>query len=83
MVMRDDYVLITHTYYDQDMEPLKRLEALEIGDLGERTFAVRMRMSKLEEPQNWTEISYQSAEFDVALDDGLFTVFALKSGRAR
>ena len=56
---------------------------MEIGDLGGRTFATRMRMMKLDEPDRWTELSYQVAEFDLDIDDELFTVFALKSGRAR
>ena len=83
IVVRDEYVLLSETYYDQDMVALKRLEALEIGELGGRTFATRMRMWKLDEPGRWTELSYQQVKFDLELDDGLFTVFALKSGRAR
>ncbi len=81
MRLRDDHVLLEQTFYDQALKPLKRLEALEIGELGGRTFATRMRMVKLDEPDHWTEMRYAKAEFDISLDDGLFTVFALKSGR--
>ncbi len=83
LVLRDDHVLISQTYFDQELVALKRLEALEIGDLGGRTFATRMRMSKLDDPGNWTELAYHVANFDVEIDDGLFTVFALKTGRAK
>lgn len=83
IVVRDDYVLLSQTYFDQDMEPLKRLEALEIGELGGRTFSTRMRMYKLDEPGRYTEVHYEKADFDIELEDGLFTVFALKTGRAR
>jgi outer membrane lipoprotein-sorting protein len=83
LVLRDDHVLISQTYFDQDLVALKRLEALEIGDLGGRTFATRMRMSKLDDPDNWTELAYHVADFDIDIDDGLFTVFALKTGRAK
>jgi hypothetical protein len=82
MVIRDDHVLISQTFFDQDLVPLKRLKAIDIGTLGDRVFATRIRMSKLDEPDNWTEISYDAADFDISVEDELFTVFALKSGRA-
>jgi outer membrane lipoprotein-sorting protein len=82
LVLRDDFVLLEETFFDQALQPLKRLQALEIGELGGRTFATRMRMVKLDDPDHWTEMHYTQAHFDVPLDDGLFTVFALKSGRA-
>jgi len=82
LVLRDDNVLLSHTFYDQDMVPLKRLQAMDIGELGGRTFATRMRMTQLDEDDRWTEVEYLRAEFDISIDDGLFTVFALRSGRA-
>lgn len=81
--LRDDYVLLSHTFYDQNGEPLKRLEALEIGEMGGRTFATRMRMSKLDEEGHWTEVAYSEVQFDIALEDGLFTVYSLRSGGGR
>jgi outer membrane lipoprotein-sorting protein len=83
IVFRDDYVLLEHTFYDQDFVPLKRIVGTEVADLGGRTFATRMRMSRLDEPDHWTEVHYYLAEFDIEIDEGLFTVFALKTGRAR
>ena len=80
LVLRDDYVLLSHTFHDQDDLPLKRLEALEIGEKGGRVFATRMRMVKLDEPGHWTEVSYDEVQFDVELEDGLFTVYTLRSG---
>jgi outer membrane lipoprotein-sorting protein len=82
LVLRDDYVLLEHTFFDQSLVPLKRLEAQDVGVLGGRTFATRMRMTDLEEGDRWTEIAYTKAEFDIPLDDALFTVFSLQSGRA-
>lgn len=80
MVLRDDYVLISQTYYDQALVPLKRMETLEIGELGGRTMAIHMRMSNLEEPEKYTEMFYDSADFDVDLPDRTFTEFSLRSG---
>ena len=83
LVLRDDHVLLDQTFFDQSMQPLKHLESLEINALGGRTFATRMRMSPLDKPGEWTEIAYTQAKFDVPIDDGMFTVFALQSGRSQ
>ncbi len=61
IVLRDDYVLLGQTFFDQAMKPLKRLEAREIKTLGGRTFATRMRMVPLDKPGEWTEIAYDEA----------------------
>jgi hypothetical protein len=81
--LRDDYVLLSHTFYDQNGEALKRLEALEIGEMGGRTFATRMRMTKLDEEGHWTEVAYSQVQFDIELEEGLFTVYSLRSGAGR
>ena len=79
-VLRDDYVLVSQTFYDQSMEALKRMETLEVGELGGREMPIRMRMNKLDEPENYTEIIYDAAEFDIEIEDRTFTVFSLQSG---
>ena len=83
IVLRDDDVLLGETFFDQAMAPLKRLEAVKIDSLGGRTFATSMRMSPLDKPGQWTEITYSKAQFDLPIDDGMFTVFALQSGRSQ
>jgi hypothetical protein len=57
--------------------------SLEIGVLGGRAFATRMRMVDLEEDDRWTELEYRTAEFDLPLDDEIFTLFSLRNPRAR
>ena len=42
--------------------------------------ATRMRMERLDEPDHWTEVTTNSAEFDIELPEGMFTLFTLKSG---
>jgi hypothetical protein len=82
-VLRDDYVLLSQTFFDQELVPLKRLETLEIGEMDGRVFGTLMRMFKLEEPDQYTEVEYLVADFDIELEDRLFTVFALQSGARR
>jgi hypothetical protein len=81
LVLRDDHVLVEHTFFDQSLVALKRLVAIDIGPMGGRTFATKMRMMDLKEQDHWTEVAYTRAQFDAKLDDSLFTVFSLQSGR--
>jgi outer membrane lipoprotein-sorting protein len=80
LVIRDDYVLLAQTYYDQELTPLKRMEALEIRAMGGRVIPARLRMNDLEKSDHYTEITYDAAEFDIDVDDQLFTLFSLQSG---
>ena len=81
LVLRDDYVILAQTFYDQGLEPLKRMRTLEIGELGGRIIPVAMRMSPVGEDDRWTEIRYLRADFDADVEDGMFTTFALRGGR--
>ncbi len=83
LVIRDDYVLIEQTFFDQDLQPLKRMSALEIGEMGGRTISKHTRMVDLEKPDNYTELRYTDADFEAELDDNLFTLFSLKAGSRR
>lgn len=83
MIIRDDFVMVELIYFDQDFEPLKRMSALEIGEMGGRTFAITVRMVDLEEPDSFTEVHYENIDFDVEMEDRMFTTFALQSGRSR
>ena len=79
-IVRDDHVLISQTFFDQEFEALKRMETLEIKELGGRVMPTLMRMWKLDEPDHYTEIEYTEAEFDISLEDRMFTTFYLQSG---
>ncbi|MCY4215207.1 MAG: outer membrane lipoprotein-sorting protein [Gammaproteobacteria bacterium] len=79
-VLRDDYIVLSQTFYDQDMIALKQLKTLEIRNLGGRQLAARIRMSRLDEAEHYTEMEYLKAEFDLTLPDSVFTTFNLQSG---
>ena len=81
MVLRDDYVMLRQTFYDQALEPLKAMETLQVGELGGRTIPLVMRMAELESEDSWTEIRYLSADFEADVDASMFTSFALRGGR--
>ena len=78
LVLRDDYVTLSQTFYDQELEPVKRMVTLSVGTLGGRTFALAMRMQSVDKADSWTEVRYVAADFDATVDDSLFTTFALR-----
>ena len=79
--IRDDYILIEHSFYDQDDVLVKSLESLEIGERGGRMVATRQRMARVEMEDEWTEIYVEEMEFGVELSDGLFTLSNLRNPR--
>jgi outer membrane lipoprotein-sorting protein len=81
MRIRDDHVVVQHLYYDQDGELVKTLESLEIVEMGGRVIAKRQRMSKADEPDEWTEIQVNDVEYEVELKDSLFTLSNLRNPR--
>ena len=81
MTLRDDYVLLTQTFYDQALKPLKEMRAVEVGDFGGRTIAVATRMADFEDPERWTEVRYLNADFNATVADDMFTTFALRGER--
>lgn len=81
LAIRADNVLVEQRYYDQDGELVKTLRTLEIAVMGGRTIATVQRMEKVDEPDEWTEIKINSAEFDVELGDNIFTLSNLRNPR--
>jgi hypothetical protein len=79
--IRDDHVVIEHAFFDQDGELVKRLETLEIADMGGRTIAKRQRMIKEDKPDEWTEIAVLEVEYEIELTDSLFTLSSLRNPR--
>jgi outer membrane lipoprotein-sorting protein len=79
--IREDHIVLAHSFYDQDGERVKTLTTLEIGEMGGRTTALRQRMSKVDKPEEWTEIAVVSVSYDIELSDNLFTLANLRNPR--
>jgi outer membrane lipoprotein-sorting protein len=79
--IRDDHLLLTHEFYDQDGGLVKSLESLEVGEMGGRAVAIRQRMGKAGTPDEWTEIKLDAVEYDIELSDNMFTRSNLRNPR--
>ncbi len=81
MRIREDHVVLEHSFFDQDGELVKSLKTMEITNMGGRTIAKRQRMSKADEPDEWTEIQVNDVQYEVDLKDSLFTLSNLRNPR--
>ncbi|MCB0346107.1 MAG: outer membrane lipoprotein-sorting protein [Bdellovibrionales bacterium] len=81
--VREDYVMLKHQFFDQDMKLVKVLETKEIRNLGGKLYPAVMRMSNVEKPEEWTEIRTIEAEFGAPVPDSTFTLSNLRNPRAR
>ena len=79
--IREDHVVLEHSFFDQDGELVKSLQTMEITDMGGRTIAKRQRMNKAEKPDEWTEIQIIDVDYEVELSDSLFTLSNLRNHR--
>ena len=81
VTVRDDFILLEQQFWDQDGLLVKSMKAREIKNLGGRTVASIIRMGKEEKPDEWTEMSVQSIDFQPTLDDNVFTLSNLRNPR--
>ena len=81
LTIRDDHVVLEHAFFDQDGELVKTLKSLEIAEMGGRTIAKRQRMSKTENPDEWTEIAVNEVAYELDLKDSVFTLSNLRNPR--
>lgn len=79
--IRDDHVVLEHAFYDQDGALVKKLVSLDVGEMGGRSIAKRQRMSKVDKPEEWTEVSVIDVEYEIELKDSLFTLSNLRNPR--
>jgi outer membrane lipoprotein-sorting protein len=79
--IRDDYVMTEETFFDQDMQPVRRLRADAVGSLGGRAYPTVMTMVPLSTPGQWTRIETTEGQFNLAASDYLFTLSNLQNPR--
>lgn len=80
--VRDDDVLVSETFYDQDGRPARQMSADKIDTLGGRPYPVIMTMHPLDEPGQWTRVQTSAARFNVSVPAYLFTLSNLQNPRS-
>jgi hypothetical protein len=68
-------------FWDQDDVLVKSMKTLEVVEMGGRAVARVMRMGKVDTPDEWTQLTANSIEFNLELADSLFTLSNLRNPR--
>ncbi len=73
-VTEEDWIPRRIDYYDEDLALTRYMTYTDVKDLGGRTIPARMEIRPTDKPGEYTEIVYERIEFDLDLDDDLFTL---------
>ena len=79
--IRDDDVILSQEFFDEDLASVKRMTAHEIQVLGGRMFPKIWKMQETEKPEAYTQLVYHRLKFLKTLPDRTFTRNALTTGR--
>ena len=80
--IRDDYVILGETFYDQDGKPARQMTTDQVSLLGGRPYPTTMTMHPLDQAGQWTRIQTSAAQFNIALPAWLFTLSNLQNPRS-
>jgi len=72
------YLPIESQYYDEDMILARTLAFEDIKEMGGRTIPAVMHMVPADKPDEYTELVYKKIEFDIDLQDSLFSLMQLR-----
>jgi hypothetical protein len=81
--IRDDYVMLSQTFFDESLAPVKKMTASDIRMLGGRIFPATWKMQEVGKDDQYTLLRYHKLAFLDDLPDRLFTVQELKTPRRR
>jgi outer membrane lipoprotein-sorting protein len=83
MHIRDDDVLLLEEYYDEDLQPVKRMTGDQIQMMGGRMFPKVWKMQENGKKDQYTLLRYHRLAFTDDLPDHYFTLNRLKTKQRR
>jgi outer membrane lipoprotein-sorting protein len=81
--IRDDHILLSETFFDESLVPVKTMTASDIGIMGGRLFPAIWKMQESGKDDQYTLLHYHDLAFLDDLPERLFTVQELKTLRRR
>jgi outer membrane lipoprotein-sorting protein len=81
--VRDDDVMLSEEYFDEEMVSVKKMTAREIRIMGGRMFPKIWKMQETGKQDQYTLLNYHALEFLNDLPDRIFTINALKTLQRR
>jgi outer membrane lipoprotein-sorting protein len=77
--IRDDHVILSEEFYDEDLKPVKRMTGEQIQMLGGRMFPKVWRMKESDKEDQFTLLRYHKLQFLDHLPEEYFTLNRLKN----
>lgn len=81
ITVRDDFAMTRHEFWDQNNQLVKVMEAQQVTIMDGKPVANKIRMGKVDEPDEWTQIETHTIDFDIDIQDNLFTLSNLRNPR--
>ena len=81
--IRDDDILLSETFFDEELAPVKRMTARDIQMMGGRLFPKIWRMQEVDKEDEYTLLRYHALSFPDDLPERIFTLNALKTFQGR
>ena len=79
--IREDHILLSEEFYDEDLTPVKVMVTLEIQRLGGKLFPKVWQIHKFDKKEEYTQLTYEALAFMPHLPDSLFTLASLRKAR--
>lgn len=79
LIIRDDHILLNEKFFDEDMVLIKEMTAENLVTFSGRLFPKTWIMRRADEEDRYTMLEYHILDFDIDIEDRLFTLASLKS----
>ena len=73
-----DYVPLKEVYFDEDMEVSRAMIFTDVKVVGHRKLPMTLKVIPADEPEEYTQITYQFIEFDIDIADRFFSISELR-----
>ena len=73
-----DYVPIKQIYFDEDLEVSRSMVFSDVKVVGKRKLPMILKVIPADEPEEYTQITYQFIEFDIDIADRFFSISELR-----
>jgi hypothetical protein len=78
-VRKSDLLPVGQLFYDEGLNPVRKMEFSDYQQISGQDVAMRMRMTPLDTPDEYTEMRFTKLEFGVELDAEFFSVSRLQA----
>ena len=76
-----DYIPLKEVYFDEDLEVSRTMIFTDVKVVGHRKLPMILKVIPADEPEEYTQITYQSIEFDIGIAERFFSISELRRAK--